>query len=684
MNVSEDGKPTAGRSHVCALGLMIGLLITASSSAQTPRSDPVYPAGLDSGLLVRLVDRHLADARAAVERLVAVRGRRTAGNTLRPFDDANNAVENAQGLLAIATQLHPDSGVRAVGQRAAERVSRFRAEFAADPRIARAVGALDTARLAAEERLLVARVRRDYHRAGADRDEPTRRRFRTLFEALERLSSRFNENIAGDTTKVLATADELAGMPPEWTAAHPRDAQGHVILTTSWQDLSAIGGYSLSLPLRRRFMAAFFSRGWPGNGAVLDSLLRVREQVAHLAGSRDWAAYQAETRMAGSTDTIRAFLDRVRAAAEPARQRLAAAFLDRLRREDSSLTTLGFGDIPLAAELIRREQYAVDKREVRAYFPFERVKQGVLAVASEFFGLEFRKVEVPVWHPSVEAYEVRDQGRLVGRFYLDLHPRPGKLPFGATYDLRAGITGRQLPEAVLIARLPGGEPGDPGLMDLQGVTGVVTFFHEFGHVMHFMLSVRPYVSTGGWPDELDFVEVPSTMLEEFVMQPAVLRRLSGHVETGAPIPDDLLLRMREADAFSRPMQVAQYAALSLLSLELHDRPAGTADPDSLARWAFATAADVALDPAMHFPTAFDHLGINEYSASYYTFLWSQVIARDLWSAFDPSNPLEPKTARRYRDTILRPGKSRLAAESVREFLGRPFGLESWRRWLEGR
>lgn len=175
-----------------------------------------------------------------------------------------------------------------------------------------------------------------------------------------------------------------------------------------------------------------------------------------------------------------------------------------------------------------------------------------------------------------------------GRFYLDLHPRPEKVPFGATYDLRAGIAGRQLPEVVLITRVPGGERGDPGLMDLTGVT---TFFHEFGHVMHFLFAVRPHMSTGGLAEELDFSEVPSQMLEEFILQPAVLRRISGHVETGAPIPDDLFKRMHEADAFSRPMQVAQMAAMSTLSLELHDRPADKVDPDALARLAFAIDRD---------------------------------------------------------------------------------------------
>lgn len=664
--------------------VLLGSPSAFSLAGATPTaSEPFYPAGLNPAMLASMVDGDLAEARAAADRLAAVKGRRTANNTLRPFDDANNAMDNATALAGIATQVHPDSLIRAEGLRAEERITRFRAGFEADPRVYRAFAAIDTTPLTPEERFLVARVRRSYHRAGADQDEGTRDRFRALSETLERLETRFASNIGADTTRIPATSDEVAGMPQEWVAAHPRDAEGRVVLTTSWSDISAINGYSMSLPLRRRVMKAFYRRGWPANKVVLDSLLHVREEIAHLAGSHSWASYQAETRMAVSPEAIRAFIDRLRAAAEPARQRLAARYLERLRREDPSLTQLQVSDLSLAAELIRREQYSVDKREIRAYFPFERVKEGVLAVAQEFFGLEFRRVDVPVWHPSVEAYEVRDKGRLVGRFYLDLHPRPGKIPFGATYNLRAGITGRQLPEAMLVARLPGGQPGDPGLMDLTGVTGVTAFFHEFGHLMHWMLAVRPYVSTGGWPAELDFVEVPSIMLEEFIQQPVVLKRLSGHFESGSPIPDDLLKRIHEADAFTRPMQVAQFAASSTLSLELHDRPANQVNPDSIARQAFATCLGAELDPDVHFPTAFEHMGITVYSATFYTFLWSQVIAKDLWSAFDRDHPLDPTTAKRYRDAILRPGKSRPASLSIQGFLRRPFDLASWRRWLEG-
>ena len=674
--------PTHFARSCAVLAVVCALLPAPTAVAQAPVTEPFYPADLDAAKLARLVDEHLAAARAAVERLVAVEGRRTAENTLRPFDDAYNRGVIAYGLATIAVNVHPDSAVRAEGLLAEQRVSRLQSELTTDPRIARAFAALDTTGLTAEERLLTARILRDLRRAGADRDEATRQQARTYFETLDRLGTVFARNLAEDTTTFVATADELDGMPPDWIEAHDVDAQGRIVLTARYGDFVPISRYAANRDVRRRAATAFVNRGRPANSAVLDSLLQTREAVSRLLGYPDWATYQAETRMAGSPDTIRAFLGRVHAALAPARERLSGEYLARLRRDDPSITALRTWDLSHAAEVTRRERYALDGREVRSYFPFAVVKQGLLELAGVLFGLQFERVTVPVWHPDVEAYEARENGELIGRIYLDLHPRPGKYTHYAVAGLRSGVAGRQLPEAVLVTNFPGGEPGDPGLME-HGGGGVTTFFHEFGHLLHALFAVRPYAATA-WPDELDFNEAPSQMLEEWVWHPAVLRRVTRHVETGAPIPDDLVRRMREGAAFDRPMQAALQATFAAMLLALHDRPAAEVDADSLAAQAFATYLDVVVDPAMHPATSLDHVGIAAYSSTYYTYLWSQVIAKDLWSAFDPDNPLDPTPARRYRDAILRGGGSRPAARLIEDFLGRPFAFASWQRWVEGR
>jgi thimet oligopeptidase len=413
--------------------------------AQRPVAEPAYPEGLDPSMLARLVDDHLADATAALERLVASRGPRAAANTLAPYSDAQDHIWQALGLVAVAIHLHPDSAVRAEGMRAQERIDRFSASLAVDPQVAAAFDAVDTAGLTPEEQLLVVRARRDFHRSGADRDEATRNALRASFQTLDRLGTAFARNIAEDTTTFRASPDELAGMPPDWIEAHERDPEGRIVLTARYGDFFPVMTYAADRSLRRRATAVFANRGWPANRMVLDSLLRVREATARLVGYPDWATYQAETQMAESIDTIRAFIERVSAAGATARDRLVAAYLERLRDDDPAISAIGVWDGAYAAELIRREQHALDGREVRAYFPFEQVRDGLLDVTAELFGLEFRRIDLPVWHPSVETYEAQEGGHLLGHFYLDLHPRPGKYTHAATVVLRMGIPGSSPP-----------------------------------------------------------------------------------------------------------------------------------------------------------------------------------------------------------------------------------------------
>ena len=668
------------RTRAFPLFAAIGLL-TPRAVAQSPTPQrPLYSGALDSATVARLVDGHLALARKSFAAMLAASGVRTAGNTLRLWDDAQNHITDATGLADIALQVYPDSAVRQEGIRADERVSRFRTEITTDPRAARAFQALDTNRLAAVERLLVARTLRDFRRAGVLLPDSGRAEARAYRETLDRLSTAFARNIAEDTTSFAVPDSDLSGMPPDWIARHRRDAQGRVSLTLQYPDFFPVLTYAANRSLRQGMGARFENRGRAGNVIVLDSLLRVREAAARLLGYPTWAAYQAEPYMSGSADTIRAFIQRVRAVAAPVNARLSTRLLAELRREDSSITRLAAWDVWHASELLRRSDYALDSRQVRAYFPFETVRNGVLAVTAELFGVEIRPARIPVWHPSVEAYEMREHGRLLGRFYLDLHPRPAKYQHAAVFPLRQGIAGRQLPEAMLVTNFPGGQQGEPGLME---VGEVVTFFHEFGHLVHDMFARQPYGSLQ-WPDERDFIEAPSQMLEEFVQLPQVLSRLSKHVETGRPIPDTLVALLRAADEINRPRQAVFGAALSALSLEIHSLPADRVNVDSVAYRALSDYTGWLIRDPTHFATSFDHIGSNGYAAAYYTYQWSQVISKDLWSGFDPAHPFDPRPARRYRDYVLRPGGGMPAAELVRAFLGRPFGFESWRRWLEGR
>jgi thimet oligopeptidase len=327
---------------------------------------------------------------------------------------------------------------------------------------------------------------------------------------------------------------------------------------------------------------------------------------------------------------------------------------------------------------VRRSDYDFDAQAMRPYFPYARVQQGVLDVSSKLFGVTIRKVEnAPVWDKSVDCYEMLEDGKLVGRFYLDMHPRKDKYNHAAQFDVRTGVKGRQIPEAALICNFPGGEPGEPGLMEYSDVR---TFFHEFGHLLHTLFAGRhEWVGIGGIRTEHDFVEAPSQMLEEWTQDPAVLATFAKHHETGQPIPAELVNRMVRANEFGKGLGVRRQMVYARTSLSIYDREPSRVNTDEIVKEWVAKYQKFPYVPDTHFQTAFGHL--DGYSAVYYTYMWSLVIAKDMFSKFDPANLLDPVTARHYRDAVLAPGGSAPAAKLVEDFLGRPFSFEAYRAWL---
>jgi thimet oligopeptidase len=279
----------------------------------------------------------------------------------------------------------------------------------------------------------------------------------------------------------------------------------------------------------------------------------------------------------------------------------------------------------------------------------------------------------------VEPYEVFENGRLVARIYLDMHPRADKGGSGASSSTaRSGVDGVQIPEVVLICRFPGGQSGDPGLMTHDQV---VTFFHEFGHLIHAVSSGRQQWVRLTRVSERDFIEAPSQMLEEWTLDPATLATFATHYQTNEPILPALVQQMIRADELGRGYDVRQQMVIAKLSLSLHDRDPRGVDPVAIHRELTEKYLPTPWMEGSHFPASFTHLANPNYSAAYYTYMWSLVIAKDLFSHFDRANLLSAATARRYREAILTPGGSKPAAQLVQEFLGRPFSFASWESWL---
>ncbi len=610
----------------------------------------------------------LRSAAHALDRLKDGTVRDTAG-VLGLWNDADIALRGAGSAAHLLGEVHPDPEVRRRADELQREVDRATTDRDLDRALYDIVAGTDPA--GSDEATLRMRehVLRDFGRSGVDRDDRIRARLREISERLTVLEQEFGRTIREDVRTLRLRPAQLDGLPADFVADHSPAEDGLVAVTTDYPDYLPLRTYSRDAEARRDLTLEFESRGWPANDAVLHEMLDLRDEKARLLGYDGWPDYDAAVKMIGSGSAIAEFIDRIATAAEAAGRRDLGTLLTRRREDDPAATTIDRSELGYYTELVRREQYDVDAREVRRYFDFRRVRAGLLEVTGRLFGLEYRPVDVPTWHEDVTAYDVYVRGERRGRIYLDLHPREGKYKHAAQFDLVGGITGRLLPQGVLVCNF------SRGLMEHQHV---VTLFHEFGHLIHHVLGgQQEWARFSGVATEWDFVEAPSQMLEEWAWDATVLRTFAVD-DTGVAIPAELVERMRAAKDFGKGILVLTQVGYAEVSYLLHrDRPAHHSPMvfDTVGRY-----SRVAGLPQTHFQTSFGHLA--SYTSGYYTYLWSQVIAKDLFSAFDAGDMFDPVVAQRYRDGILAPGGSRDAADLVAGFLGRPFSFDAFAAWLD--
>lgn len=591
------------------------------------------------------------------------------GAILQLWNDAAIALANAFAISSLLSSVHPDPAVIELAEAIEVEARRFSSDLHLDRDV---FDRLASVRIEPLEALdpRAARMLRDalrsFRRAGVDRDEETRARLRELNERETDLGQAFSRNIRDGRRTAHVPLGALAGLPDDFVAAHPADEQGRVLISTEYPDVHPFLTFSADPEARRAVATEFLNLAWPENDEVLGELLRVRHEKATLLGYADWPDYDAEVKMIGSGRAIAEFVDQLAADAEEAARRDLARLAE--RAAEDGVERIDTSNSRYYLEAVKREDYGVDAQEVRRYFDFSKVHDGLLAVTGRLFGLTYEPVEAATWHEDVTSYDVHLDGTRIGRIHLDLHPRERKYNHAAQFDLVPGVRDRQLAEGVLVCNFP------RGLMDHDEV---VTLFHEFGHLMHHVLAGRhEWVRFSGVATEWDFVEAPSQMLEEWAWDATVLRTFATD-EAGTPIPVELVRRMREAEEFGKAFLIRTQMFYAALAYRLHmERPADITARMLELQERYSLVAPI---PDTHFHTGFGHL--EGYTSAYYTYAWSLTIAKDLFSAFDPDDLFAPEVARRYRDQVLTPGGSADAAELVADFLGRPYATEAFKEWL---
>jgi oligopeptidase A len=383
--------------------------------------------------------------------------------------------------------------------------------------------------------------------------------------------------------------------------------------------------------------------------------------------------------MADTPAEVLDFLHELAHRAKPYAEKDMAELREFAARE-LGLPDLQAWDISLTSEKLREARYAYSDQEVKQYLQEPKVLAGLFRVIETLYGLDIRPDQAPVWHDDVKFFALTDKrGQLVGQFYLDLYARETKRG-GAWMDdaitRRRKDEGVQTPVAYLTCNFTRPVGGKPALLTHREVE---TIFHEFGHLLHHLFAGRQrYLSFSGIATEWDFVEAPSQMYEEWAWDAGVLARFARHHRSGASIPPELVAKLRAAEEYGKGTHVSVQMFYAALSLALHDRDPAGLDPMALLVELKRERLPFPHEPGSHFVAAFGHL--HGYSAIYYTYMWSLVIAKDLFSRFD-GDLMNSATANEYRRAILAPGGSRDAAELVRAFLGRDYATDAWEAWL---
>ncbi len=535
--------------------------------------------------------------------------------------------------------------------------------------------------LSAGQRLLLEKALRDFRLAGVALPDAQKQQFKALTEKLSTVCSRFDDNVLDATnawSRHITDSAQLAGLPQPIierarAAAAAKELQGWLFSLDAPNYLAAMT-HAVSDTLRREFYTGWVTRAsdqgpaqWD-NSALMEEILSLRHARADLVGFRSFAEYSLATKMADSVQQVEAFLKQVADLSRPAARRE----LDELQQFAGR--ALNAWDIAYYSEKLKQQRFTLSEEALRPYFPLPRVLSGLFTVASMLYGIRIvERQDVDLYHPDVRFFDILEQdGSRRGSFYLDLYARSRKRG-GAWMDecigrARLNAWGTQ-PVAYLVCNFMPPAPDKPSLLTHSEV---VTLFHEFGHGLHHMLTRVDFPSIAGingvaW----DAVELPSQFMENFAWATEVLPLISGHVDSGEPLPRAELEKLQASRTFQAGLQTVRQIEFALFDLKIHS--AASLDRDGIATTLAAVRAEVAAiqpPPFNRFAHSFQHIFSGGYAAGYYSYKWAEVLAADAFAAFQEKGLFDSGTAHRFLSAILEKGGSQDAMDAFIEFRGR--------------
>ncbi len=631
--------------------------------------------------------RALAEHEAEVAAVAADTAPPSFDNTIAALELSGRALERVGNAFHLLAGAHTNDALleieREISPQIALHWNKIHTNAALFRRIDTLMHEADRLGLSSEQTRVTERYHTSFRRSGAALDGEAKKRLAEIIERLAELGTAFGQNVLADEqafTLRLDSEAELAGLPDFTREAMRSDARDRGLdgyaVTLSRSSVEPFLQFSDRRDLREKVFRGFVMRGDNGgltdNKAIIAEMVRLRAERARLLGFTDFAHYRLDDAMARTPAAARALLDAVWA---PARSRALADrdAMQALIQEEGRNFKLEPWDWRYYAEKLRHRLCEFDETAIKPYLNLDRMIEAAFYTAQRLFGLTFTRTDVPVWHPDVRVWAVRDgDGNEVGLFFGDYFARPSKHSGAWMASLRdqEKLSGDVRPLIVNVCNFVKAPNGEPTLLSFEDAR---TLFHEFGHALHGLLSSVTYPTISGTNVATDFVELPSQLYEHWLQQPEVLRQFARHYRTGESMPEELLQRLIAARNFNKGFATVEYIACALVDLDFHS----LSRPEEIDATEFEAKAlsriGMPHEIAMrHRPPHFAHIfSGGGYAAAYYSYMWSEVLDADAFAAFEETGDIfDPATAKRLREAIYAAGGSQEPADAYKAFRGR--------------
>lgn len=639
---------------ILAISLAAALLPAA---AQTNPKRPLPPL-YDAAGVTRACDAVLAGARKLV---AAMEKKPGAAGFFAQWNRLAIVQEDVINPIYLLGSVSPDKAVRDAAEPCLVKATAFSTELYQNEKLYKRVQA------AKPDGPHQAKLRKDlveaFEDSGVALPPDKRARAKAIFDKIEELRQAFDRNIRDDPTRVVITPAEMEGMPEGYLKAHEgtRDKDGNYVLTLKYPSYVPFLTNAKSEAARKRYYVAKLSEGGEKNLALLFEIFVLRKELAGLYDLPSYAHYSLRRRMAGTPEAVTRFLtgvkDKVTGLEKKELGELRAVKAKELGKPVAEVQ-VGRWDVSYLQERVKKERYSIDQEKLRKYFPTSKSIDFTLLIAQKLYGVKFTEAKVPTWHPDVRYFDVHDakSGKFLSGFYLDLYPREGKYGHAAAFPVRgvSRLAGRT-PISVLVTNF-----NREGLDHNE----LETLLHEFGHVLHGVLSNTDYNSHAGTSVKVDFAEAPSQMFEEWARREPVLALFKQVCAECPQLTHEEIARLDSARKYGRGIRYSRQWIYAAFDMALATDP-----QPPLAVWKrLESASPLGHVEGTIFPASFSHITA-QYGAGYYGYMWSEVFALDMLSAFK-HDMLDPKVGMRYRETILSQGGQVEEMEMVRKFLGR--------------